>query len=371
MCFTYYENVTKNEDFLRTVDFFEHKGLDMAYRHLALFDRDLIGVNPLDENLSPDMIIKVQEELRKNIWYYFREYVPQIDKNYRFNPINAVQISFAESGRGMLLYAPRQSCKTATFNYLKSYHNHIRKLPFINGDDTEICIIDDIDYIKKKDGSRIMQAFENNCVIFASSTFNNTGEEAVIDIYDEDVFYIVNPFSYIDQVFNDIIPKDRIPVLIYGAESMLDCYEYIGDMERILPKEVLKNEIFIERRNDLNIDSDFVKVIPESLQEDIRVIPYIDLGGYLRTTLLPKLDEYIGCGKYIVQIHVGLHLILRDPVAFTRFEDFIKIHRLPVELHTVYDSISNDVYKNQKRSLISCLIDIVPPVHAGKPVRIP
>ena len=69
----FYDIETSNLSFLEVSNRLKVKGINNYKFMLTLYDRDLIGVDPWDENISKDMKKKILIECKKNIWYYFRE----------------------------------------------------------------------------------------------------------------------------------------------------------------------------------------------------------------------------------------------------------------------------------------------------------
>ncbi len=66
---------TKNRSFVHMARLLKSMGVKNHMFMLALLDRSLVGVNPHDPNLSPEMIAKVARECYLNPWYFFREVV--------------------------------------------------------------------------------------------------------------------------------------------------------------------------------------------------------------------------------------------------------------------------------------------------------
>jgi hypothetical protein len=64
---------TSNESFKRLVYLYKQMGIDNAEFILALYQPELVGVDPFDPNLSRDMKMRVALECQYNPWYYFRE----------------------------------------------------------------------------------------------------------------------------------------------------------------------------------------------------------------------------------------------------------------------------------------------------------
>ena len=68
-----YDLNTSNESFITFAKFLKKKGVKNYASHLILYDEDLVGVNPLSDDLTDIQKAKVYAELTINPWYYFRE----------------------------------------------------------------------------------------------------------------------------------------------------------------------------------------------------------------------------------------------------------------------------------------------------------
>ena len=64
----YYDFDTKNKSFLITAKDLKTNGIKNYYFFLALYDPDLHGVDPYDENLSDVMRYKIITECIRNPW---------------------------------------------------------------------------------------------------------------------------------------------------------------------------------------------------------------------------------------------------------------------------------------------------------------
>lgn len=83
---------------------------------LALYDEDLIGVDPHSKNLSPEMQIKIYRETCRNVWYFIREVVriPADGASipYAANLGNITLTYLREQNKNVILILPRQHGKT-------------------------------------------------------------------------------------------------------------------------------------------------------------------------------------------------------------------------------------------------------------------
>ena len=64
---------TTNESFKRLVFLYKNMGVENAEFILALYQPDLVGVDPFDPDLSQETKFKISMECRYNAWYFFRE----------------------------------------------------------------------------------------------------------------------------------------------------------------------------------------------------------------------------------------------------------------------------------------------------------
>ena len=64
---------TSNVSFIAMASILHKKGIENYNFFLKLYDEDLIGVDPYDENLSMEMKYKIIIECRRNFWYFVRE----------------------------------------------------------------------------------------------------------------------------------------------------------------------------------------------------------------------------------------------------------------------------------------------------------
>jgi hypothetical protein len=71
----YIQKETTNSSFLEMHYFLKAKGIKNNAFMLALYDTDLIGVDPYDPNLSSMMKVKILREVMINNWYFIREVV--------------------------------------------------------------------------------------------------------------------------------------------------------------------------------------------------------------------------------------------------------------------------------------------------------
>lgn len=77
---------TTNESFKRLVYLYKEMGIDNCEFPLALYQPELVGVDPYAEDLSEELKFKISIEARYNPWYFFRE-IARIPPNSGTEPI--------------------------------------------------------------------------------------------------------------------------------------------------------------------------------------------------------------------------------------------------------------------------------------------
>ena len=70
-----YDTNTKNQSFLDMHYFLKSIGIQNNAFFLAIYDTDLIGVDPRDPKLNVMMKKKIFLECQRNFWYFIREVV--------------------------------------------------------------------------------------------------------------------------------------------------------------------------------------------------------------------------------------------------------------------------------------------------------
>lgn len=124
-----YDFKTTNESAIVVAKQLKDLGISNPYIHLTLYDEDLVGVNPFDEeNLSLAMKLKIKKEISRNIWYYQREIV-RIEESggttrYKFHRGNIAQTFCFLLNLDIIEMLPRQQGKTigAAVNYSWLYN---------------------------------------------------------------------------------------------------------------------------------------------------------------------------------------------------------------------------------------------------------
>lgn len=64
---------TDNKSFLLLAKTYKAMGIENYYFHLALIDQSLKGVNPFADDLTIEQMIRIEDEIRVNPWFFFRE----------------------------------------------------------------------------------------------------------------------------------------------------------------------------------------------------------------------------------------------------------------------------------------------------------
>ena len=124
---------TKNQSFIDLANVLKKMGLKNYYFHLALHDPDLEYVDPFADNLSPQMIVKIANEIAVNPWYFFREIAQTPDStsdNRMFFRANRANISlfwcFFNHCQYFLIQ-PRQTGKSYSTDIIMMYLLCFRK----------------------------------------------------------------------------------------------------------------------------------------------------------------------------------------------------------------------------------------------------
>ena len=71
----YYQDSTTNQSFMKMHYFLKAKGIKNNKFFLLIYDAGLMGVDPRDPNLSPQMKLRILRECMTNYWYFIREVV--------------------------------------------------------------------------------------------------------------------------------------------------------------------------------------------------------------------------------------------------------------------------------------------------------
>lgn len=71
----YYDLKTTNKSFIKMHEYLKKNNIKNNKFMLLLYNKDLVGVDPYDPNLSPSLKLDIIKECAINIWYYLRELV--------------------------------------------------------------------------------------------------------------------------------------------------------------------------------------------------------------------------------------------------------------------------------------------------------
>lgn len=117
----HYDLETSNKSFLDMNNYLLQESIKNNNFMLAIMDKDLIGVDPYDNNLSKETIDKIRTECKNNIWYFLREIIRiklYDDKycNFTLTKANCAQIYCASRRTSSWVSAPRQFYKTVSSN---------------------------------------------------------------------------------------------------------------------------------------------------------------------------------------------------------------------------------------------------------------
>jgi hypothetical protein len=139
----YYQTNTKNSSFTKMWALLKAKGIENNKYFLALKNKDLMHIDPYDEDLDRDDMVAVFNECRENIYYYLREVfrlpeggsVQAIGGGIRFklSRLNLAQIWASELNLNTYSIGPRQTGKTwGELGILSHRHQFVRGCAIIH-----------------------------------------------------------------------------------------------------------------------------------------------------------------------------------------------------------------------------------------------
>lgn len=123
-----YDYTTKNDSFIELAYQLKEEGIKNWNFFLVLFDEELVGVDPYDENLSMAMKLKIQREVINNYWYFIREVIKIPEAGgftfYKLNKLNLATSFCMDLNLNEFIEGPRQSGKTigVLCRYVWVYH---------------------------------------------------------------------------------------------------------------------------------------------------------------------------------------------------------------------------------------------------------
>jgi hypothetical protein len=114
----YYDFKTKNMSFLKTAKELRELGVRNYMFPLMIYDKDLIGVDPHDKDLSPTIKGKILKECMINYWYFCREIirvpVPGGNVRYELHRGNLAMTFCMLLNINTMVCLPRQHYKTGS-----------------------------------------------------------------------------------------------------------------------------------------------------------------------------------------------------------------------------------------------------------------
>jgi len=116
---------TKNKSFLLTYLELKNLGIKNNRFFLRLYDKDLVGVDPYDEDLSDVYKAKIIKEVARNPWYFYREVsrieVPGGISGFKLHRGNLALLWSLHKCINTILLLPRQNFKTMSSCCFYSY----------------------------------------------------------------------------------------------------------------------------------------------------------------------------------------------------------------------------------------------------------
>ena len=114
----YAQYSTNNPSFVKISEVLRNNGVANHQFMLATFDKELLGVNPRDDNLPYHLTERVLQECVRNPWYYIREVVnvpvPGGEVPFELHLGNLFLIWCMLANLNVMLLLPRQNYKTVT-----------------------------------------------------------------------------------------------------------------------------------------------------------------------------------------------------------------------------------------------------------------
>ncbi len=126
----YIDYTTSNKSFLRVAEIYKRMGIKNNAFMLALYNRELVGVDPYDPNLTLQQVAMIAYECKLNYWYYIREVLRVPSQGVTAVPYEANRANIALSWMYLnsidsFLVLPRQIGKTITTMGLYSWLMYI------------------------------------------------------------------------------------------------------------------------------------------------------------------------------------------------------------------------------------------------------
>lgn len=135
-----YDWDTPNTSFIKMAHILKNLGVENYCFFLKLYDKNLVGVNIYDEDLSDEIKMRVRREIKRNFWYFVRECVkiavPGRLKDFAINRGNLAMLWCLLNNINATLILPRQNYKTqsacAFYAWCYSYATENSAMAFFN-----------------------------------------------------------------------------------------------------------------------------------------------------------------------------------------------------------------------------------------------
>lgn len=139
---------TSNPSFIKMYRILQSLGVENNKFHLALYDTELIHVNPYDENLTLEEKTRIIVECKNNFWYFIRECIrvpvsgsgiaPGLGKKYGLHRGNLALSYCIVNNLNSYTELPRQSGKSISVDiallWLLNYGTNTSKMIIMNKD---------------------------------------------------------------------------------------------------------------------------------------------------------------------------------------------------------------------------------------------
>lgn len=117
---------TTNKSFINVYERLHNHGIKNCDFMLELNDHLLAGVDVHDPNLSNEMKLRILEEVKNNIWFWFRECLTVNLEDgtsipFKLNILSATMIYLYTKSRSQYVLSSKYTGKAETVNYLKEY----------------------------------------------------------------------------------------------------------------------------------------------------------------------------------------------------------------------------------------------------------
>lgn len=262
----YFELNCKNESFVKMHNILESKGIKNNLFMLAIYNKDLIGIDPYDSNLTDDQKRDIIDECKINIWYFLRNVLKVYENPFILNLNSMAQI---------YLYLQNSSSWNTT-----------HRQSFKKGVCYAISLFERI--FHKRSSKFIIARY--NKIDFNLPGYIEMDIESVKDREDDIVFIFDAEFTNLKTININLVKGelDKIPNMIIMAESVISDYaESNGVMETLshsivwedrfydLPVSELKTETLYHIKysyKELGYDEEWFERMCEFLGNDPEII---------------------------------------------------------------------------------------------------